>query len=531
MAAVVALTVTPCAIAHAGEPGPADAAQPTPSPRHVRVFDIDEYRVKGATHLSTAEVESTLYPFLGPGRVLEDVERARAALEKAYSDRGYQSVSVAIPQQTVRDGVVALEVTERTVGRLRVRGSRWFALSDVKQQAPSMAEGTVPNFNDIVRDIFVLNQIPDRRVTPALRVGAIPGTIDVDLNVEDALPAHGSIELNDRASASTTPTRLNGSLRYDNLWQSGHSLSFSFQTAPARTRDAKVFSASYLARLPDVPWLSFTVNGVLQNSDVSTLGGVAVRGRGRILGGRGVFTLPAAAGWFHTLSAGIDYKRFLEGVSLGNDTLRTPLTYWPATAQYGASWLGESSQMQLGATVVFNIRGMSSPAPSFDAKRYQSSGSFIYHRAELARTDELPLGIQLAEKVQGQYSADPLIGSEQFVAGGAESVRGYPEGQAVGDFGAMGQAELRSPSLASWFGKKVVNEWRFLVFTDGGRLGIHEPLPEQTGSFLLWSAGAGTRFKLVGHVAGAVDVAVPLLSVAATTRLRPRVHFRLTSEF
>src|SRR5262249_44937774 len=201
--------------------------------------------------------------------------------------------------------------------------------------APSVAEGTVPNFNEIVRDVYLLNQLPDRRVTPSLRAGAVPGTVDVDLNVQDHLPLHGSLELNNRYSANTVPARLNGSLHYDNLWQKGHSLSLSFQVAPQRLEDAMVFSASYLARLPDAPWLSFTFHGVLQNSGVSPRGGAAAQGRGRIFGGRVTSVLPATASLFHSLGAGLDYKHF--GPDLVADPFAVPIAYWPATLQYGAS--------------------------------------------------------------------------------------------------------------------------------------------------------------------------------------------------
>src|SRR6516225_769925 len=77
--------------AHAQQAEPS-AAAPQAAPR---TLDINEFRVEGCTRLTAVELEGALYPFLGPGRVLQDVEQARAALEKAYTDRGYQSVSVA----------------------------------------------------------------------------------------------------------------------------------------------------------------------------------------------------------------------------------------------------------------------------------------------------------------------------------------------------------------------------------------------------------------------------------------------------
>src|SRR5215831_19580438 len=61
-----------------------------------QVLYIKEFRVRGAHHLARNVVEETVYPFLGPGRTTNDIEQARAALEKAYQDKGYQTVSVQI---------------------------------------------------------------------------------------------------------------------------------------------------------------------------------------------------------------------------------------------------------------------------------------------------------------------------------------------------------------------------------------------------------------------------------------------------
>src|SRR5262249_27367959 len=159
----------------------------------------------------------------------DDVEKARAAVEKAYHEKGFQTVSVAVPQQDAQRGFIVLKVTETRVGRLRVKNSRYFDLAKIKQNAPSLKEGTLPNIKDITQDIVSLNRWPDRRVTPALRAGVTPGTVDVDLNVEDTLPLHGSAELNNRQSPSTTPLRTSYTLRYDNLWQLGHSFTATYQ--------------------------------------------------------------------------------------------------------------------------------------------------------------------------------------------------------------------------------------------------------------------------------------------------------------
>jgi hemolysin activation/secretion protein len=488
---------------------------------------VNEFRVRGVTRLSTLEVEKVLDPFLGPGRSLEDVEKARAALEKAYSTRGYQAVTVAIPQQTVRGGVVLLDVTEGRVVRLRVTGADWYSPFDIKDMAPSVAEGSVPNFDRIVDDIVALNQLPDRRVTPSLRPGTVPGTIVADLNVEDHFPLHGSLDLNNRYSAFTTPLRLNGALRYDNLWQAGHSLAFAFQTAPTDLEESLVLSLSYLVRFPRTSWLTLSAIGILQNSNVSTLGAMAVAGKGWVVGARANFTLPSSPSWFQSLGVGVDYKSFLERV----DVQQTPIDYVPLNAQYVASWQQEGSMTQFIASTVLDLRGWASNTSEFDAKRYGATGGFIYWRGELTRTDPLPLGFEVSGKVLGQYSPVPLVGPEQFAVGGVDSVRGYLEAQALGDYGVDGQFEVRSPAFFRGADKKGLGELQFLAFVDLAFAGIHRPLPEQKQDFFLAGAGAGGTFRAFAHAGGALEVGVPFVTVGDTLQYHPRIHFRVWGEF
>ncbi len=247
----------------------------------------------GGRLLSSLDIGEAVYPFLGPERTADDVEAARSALEKVYRDKGYQTVAVQVPAQKVQSGIIVLQVVRGEVGRLRVHGSRFYSIDEIKREAPSLAEGTTPNFNDVTKDIVNLNQLPDRRVTPSLRAGEIPGTVDVDLTVKDTPPLHASVELNNRYSADTTPLRVNGSVSYDNLWQLGHSLGLSFQLSPQNFNQVEVFSGYYLARIPGISWVSFMLQGTLQDSNVSTLGGIGVAGKGDIVGPRVIFTLPA----------------------------------------------------------------------------------------------------------------------------------------------------------------------------------------------------------------------------------------------
>lgn len=515
----------------AGKPAPAPTdAQGSPQAQPQRQLSIQEYRVQGAHRLSAIEVEETVYRYLGPGRTTEDVEHARAALEKAYQDKGYQTVSVQIPPQQVRNGVVVLQVIEGKVGRLRVHGSRYFSLDQIKKQAPSMREGIVPNFNDVTRDIVALNQLPDRRITPTLHAGVEPGTVDIDLNVKDTLPLHGSIELNNRNSPNTSSLRINSSISYNNLWQLGHSIGFSFQVAPQRAPDAEVFSGYYLARFPGAEWISLLLQGTKQDSNVSTLGSVAVAGRGEIFGARAIITLPPGKDFYESLSVGIDWKHFDQRVTLGAGTLVTPITYYPVSAVYTGTWVSQGAETDLNAGVTLGLRGLGSSETEFDTSRFKASGNFFYFRGDLSHTQDLPCGWQIYGKVQGQIADQPLINSEQIGGGGLGTVRGYYEAEELGDTGIFGTLELRSPSLLGWMGKKG-DEWRFYSFVDAGRLTLRNPLPEQISRFDLMSYGGGTRIQVYDHFNGSLDIGVPLIPGQNTTLHEVRFIFRLWADF
>ena len=499
----------------------------------VRHFDVNEYRVEGNTVLSETEIDRAVYGFLGPDRTLGDIQHARDALEHAYTNRGYATVSAEIPQQRVADGVVVIHVTERPVERLRVTAAHFFAPGVIRRAAPSLREGTVPNMRQVQRDIFRLNQWPDRTVTPILRAGRRPDTVDVDLQVEDKLPLHASLELNNQRSVDTTPLRLSGNVTYDNLWQRGDSATVGFSVAPERTADAAVISTSYLFRIPDST-LSLLVSYLHSNSDVSTVGTTDVIGKGDVAGFRFLFPLPPETGFVQSLSAGVDYKKFGETIALGGEQSAAPVTYYPATVAYSATWATRRSETDLGSSIEWTFSGLGSNTNAFDFRRYDAQAGFIVARADVARTQTIPYGFQLYAHAMAQVSPNPVIDNEQFTLGGLYSVRGYLESETLGDEGAAIQTELRSPNLAPAWSTRTLDQLRLLAFFDVGGDAIHNPLatPEpMTQAYTLASTGGGVRVHLLRHLNAEFLAAVALDRGLQTHPGDARGLFRIYGDF
>lgn len=521
----VLLVAAPVRADELGKGLPANAVAPVAAADANR-FDILEYQVRGNSTLPRERIEEAVYPFLGEKKTIDDVQQAKAALEKAYQSAGYLTVFVNLPEQTVDSGVVRLDVVEGRVERLKVSGSRYYALGAIKAKTPELDEGNVPNFHEVQKELTALNRDSGRRVTPVLRAGRIPGSVEAELKVDDKAPLHASVELNDRYSRDTSKTRLSAAVRYDNLWQAGHSLNLNFQLAPEQPAESKVLVATYVAPRPSGNMLAGYA--VLSDTDVTTVGGINSLGKGNILGLRYIVPLPTRPGLSHSLSLGADYKDYDDTQRfLGQDN-NLPITYMPFSVGYDLTLPGERSQTQIGLSTVFSLRNVVSDPAEFAAKRTGGKANFIYFKADLNQTLKFASGMRLAGKFAAQYTTDPLISNEQMAAGGADTVRGYPESTAIGDKGWRLGLELHSPPL-KWV--PALDELTLLGFAEGARLNYLQATAAQDSRFSLASAGLGLRFRAGKTFSGGLDYARALKDAGGVQAGDDRVHFRLGAEW
>lgn len=524
--------LAPASAAANDEPPAAPAAQATEREEQP-AFDILEFRVAGNKLLKRIQVEEAIYPFMGKRKTIADVEAARARLEAVYQDRGYLSVTVDIPEQQVTGGVVTLKVNEAPVGRLRITGSRYYTHGRIRETVPSLAEGNVPDFNAVQRELAQLNRTGDRRITPVLKPSEVPGMVDVELKVDDRRPLHGSVELNNRYSANTSPLRALAQVRYDNLFQRDQSLSAQFQTAPENIDDSRVWSLSYV--IPTASGTTWAAYAVRADSNVAALSGINVIGNGSIYGVRRIQPLPTRERFFHSLTFGADYKNFKENVILqGADTVSTPVAYAPLSAQYSATWVRGNEQRR--GTTVFDagttllLRGLIADREEFINKRYGASTSFITFRTGVQHeAQHTGLG-SLFAKGDVSFASGPLISNEQYAAGGLDTVRGYTEFECLGDTGGRASLEARKPFSLPGKWKSDDPQSRIYAFFDTATLRIYDPLPGQRARCNLASAGVGMRYR-VSDVGLGLDLARAFEDGPVTRSGDVRLLFRASYDF
>ncbi len=480
-------------------------------------FSVLEYDVLGNSKLPAIDIERAVYPYLGENKSINDIDKARAALENAYHKAGYPTVMVDIPEQKVEGGIVKLAVSEGKVGKVRVVGSRYYDQGRILEKLPELARGNVLYTPQLQAEMADLNRAAGggRAVVPVLRPGTLPGTMDVDLRVHDENPLHANLELDNYYSPNTSHTRLNAMVRYDNLWQREHSITLQYQTAPENTSDVKVWSGTYVFHLDD-PDKVLAFYAVHTNSEVSTVGDLSVLGNGNIFGARAVLNLPGDAHFAHTLSLGVDYKDFGQSLLLGADKLNTPIHYLPFQIQYGATRFGTAATTQFNVAANFSFRGFGNDARQFEDKRFKAQADYFYLRGDIERTQNISNGMSLFARFGGQFAAQPLISNEEY-SGGGDNVRGYLESEVLGDSGVQSTLEWRSRSYAERLSDKV-QDLHLLAFVEGAHLWVQDALPGQADSYNLASTGIGLRLNAWKSLKLIFDQAYPLQDSVYTKR-------------
>lgn len=492
---------------------PQPGNQAPPQPENIVGFDILEFAVSGNSLLEAADIQRTLSPYLGFDRTIADIDAARAALEDLYKEKGYVTVVVDVPEQSVADAVLTMQVTEGRVDRLLVTGADYNRPSLIKEAVPSLGEGQVPNLNQVRSELSAVNAVAGRDVTPMFRAGMAPGTVDVDLIVNDEKPWGASLEANDQFNGSTSRSRLIGSVRYDNLFQANHSANFLYQISPQEPDEIQVFSGSYFFPVTG-PDFGMVVYGLDSNTDVATVDGITVIGEGFTLGTRGVISLDNSGDFIQSFIVGFDYKDFEDSVTIDDaDTgFALPVSYLPFTLQYQSVLAAGSATTQFNLGTTFAFDRVVSDDEEFAQIRNAGEASFIYLYGGVSHNRMLSdSGLLLTAEFDFQLAPAALISNEQFSIGGLQSVRGYRQAEALGDSGVRASIQLTYPLPAGDSIGHILDNWKAFVFADGGYVTSNAQLPGDAKDISLGSVGLGTTFDMFdGAMSGRADIAYQL---------------------
>lgn len=527
--------------------------------------EVREYLVEGNTLLAPEKIQEILSKYQGPNRSYRDLEKAKQDLEAAYHAKGYVSVLVTLPEQTIEQGTVRLEVIEARLGAIRVVDNRYFSHWNIRTKLPSLKVGELLYEPALVKELDALNANPDLKVVPILKPGSEPGLIDVELKTTDRLPLHGRVQADNQGPLFTPRNRLTFEGQYTNLFDSDHILTVKTVQTPEDFGAVQSYAVSYVAPIkwPDhllsVYASQSTFTAALPVANIPVGGSdVSIVGNATAAGVRYLFPVFPKAPGSHKLSVGADFLRLEKTEAtfpglLGSATLLSPIQYTPLSIGYAGSLSDQWGVTELGVTARGYCCGIipegrkvdfaGDPNDPFDkpGNRAGASGSFAVIRGGLDRHHKLPYGFDLHLHADGQWASEPLIPAEAYFAGGYGTVRGYINFEALGDHAVRARVEVTSPELIPipldyfWQRRRSSDwalTWRLAGFYDAANLWVQNPLRGQRDQFRLEGAGWGVRVALpkkVGEVH--IDQGYALQNLNVTKAGDSFVHFVVTVGF
>jgi hemolysin activation/secretion protein len=480
---------------------------------------VREFRFTGNRVFSSGTLAREVEKYRNREINADDIEQARQDLTIFYVSKGFVNSGAVVPDQDGKDGIITFQIVEGRLTGIRLKGNFWFRPWWLRNEIRRGA-GRPLNFNKLKEALQLLRQNPTiSQINAELQPGGVPGESILDVTIKDTQPFRFAIEFNNKRPPSVGAEIINA--HGTDLNVSGHNDVFDVTYGIAHSNSGNSFEgfdfsgldnvdASYT--FPVTPWAttlqihaSKSDTGILEepfttlniNSKLEQYGATLRQPIYRTLSNEFSISVTGEKRRDQTFLLGMPFSLSpgaVDGV-MQDFVIRIAQEY-----------VNRSQLHVLALRSTFNI--------GIDAFNATDSGMepnsrFFYWLGQaqyvrrLWNTDNL-----LVARLNAQISAEPLFSLEQFVLGGADSVRGYRENQILRDNGVFGSVEVRVPVL---YGKQRIPILSVAPFVDVGTgwntLSDNHTSGQSGGSTVsndrqtetLPSAGVGLIFDMTRH--------------------------------
>ena len=521
----------------------------------VEVGVIDSLALVGERGFIESEnVADLLGPLLCDGnpKTLGDVKAAISEAKNALVGRGYYLVEIAPAGATAYDAeskTLELAVEPGRFGDVDVRpkgdleDGKWYSNDQVAKRFKYITKGEPFNYRKFRQALLALNGHPDlladtkitvrketeeeRREseeTSALR----PRYIDAEVAVEDSIPLHATLDVNNYAMEELDYWQMLLTAQYLNLTGVEDVLSVS----PGVTFNGEMWSiaASYMRPFDWALDGNWSVYGgysdmdcdmIVERTDLEGIGGFA--------GLNSQWYLWDTERRNVSFNIGVMWRVLhdqwdIQDARLSQRTLHVvPITAGLGYGDKARDWLSGLDFLSVSETANLNV-----DQTQFDRYSEDADAGYAVLRGSWSRLQPLygPSADgeewrcwSLFQKLEGQWSQNnTLITSERLAYGGFNCLRGYRCRGYLGDNGVYGTTELRTPVFCNpvtqiFFSdlQSVLERFQLSVFSDYGWIDYNSTVtPTMEKDEFLWSVGFGVRAAITKYFSVNFDLATPL---------------------
>lgn len=494
-------------------------------------FRMNDVRITGNESIPTEELRPMVSKLLNRDVNIQEIQDVVTEIKNYYRERGFIATYVSVPPQKIQQGVVELRVVEGKLGNIEVVGNRWYK-TELLRDRIQVEPGVIIQYDDLRKSLSKLNKNRDIEAKAVLKPGVQPETTDIQINVKDEFPMDISADVNNLGTRNTGKTRWGISAAHNNLLGRMDVLSGRFEIGKSAWGAGGDY---YMPLNSHDTRLGFSY----QHSSVK-LGGpfrdLNIRGKADTYNpylSHPVFESDHVTA---TMRTGFEFKEIQNtvlGQTAGRDRLRIlnlglnleqqdslGKTFSPHEFNFGfANFLGSSGLVDEQAT------------------RTGTGGQFFVYRGAISRYTRLPADMTLALRSGLQLTPDRLTPSEQYRLGGAFTVRGYPEGDYLADYGGNISAEIFVPTYffpEDWklpFSKLPLRKQiQGTAFFDFGAGANHNASPGEANEGTLAGFGGGLRIHLFDRVYARTEWARPVAKKASDNQ-DSAFYFGVSVEF
>lgn len=474
-------------------------------------FFVKKVVFEGSSRIPQAQLDGLAKEYEGREVSLGELNILARRVRAAFRAKGYLVADAVIPSQTVNNGTVKMVISEGRYGKVNVRGNHKYTDRFIKRLFGPALDAGVVNSANLYKSLLILNEYPDLTVQAQFSPGKEVGTTDVLLRVKDDTPVHVGLDYNNFGNRLVGQNRVGATLWAGNSFVSGDELLFRV-VEPFPGRNPTLWNAGYIR-----PVSKYGTKAGFQFADAETKAGGALRGLG-IQGDANIFAMVATHPLMRTfqevrnLSFALTAKTIrnfvLETTKISQDELRVlTLGHDGARGDKHGRWI-HALAVNFGLGDFLGGKTSNEPLTS----RVGSGNDFAKVNLDVLRSQDFkktkaghPRSVLL--RFSGQLSTDPLPTAEQFAVGGPDSVRGFIQGERLGDNGFTLSAEYRQEL---WKNKKGDNILQGVAFLDHGSAELQLPQVGEEVDKSLTGVGVGVRAGFGPNTQFRFDVGLPI---------------------
>jgi len=437
---------------------------------------VTEFRFVGNHVFSVGALSKVVKKYRNRELNADDIEQARQDLTLFYVNKGYVNSGAILPDQDGKDGIITFQLVEGRLTGINIKGNFWFRPWWLRNEIRRGA-GRPLNFNKLKETLQLLRQNATiSRINAELKPGGVPGESILDVDIKDAQPFRFALEFNNKRPPSVGAEILNAHATDLNL--TGHNDVLDIVYGIAHSNSGHSFedfdfsgldniAGSYI--FPVTPWAT-TLEVHASKSDTSIIEEpfTTLNINSKLEQYGATLRQPLYQTLNNEFAVSITAeKRRAEEFLLGQPFSLSPGADNGITSvfvlRFSQEFVNRSQLHVLALRSTFNLGLDAFSAtntgvePNGEFFSWLGQGQYV---RRLWNTDNL-----LVARLNAQISSDPLFALEQFVLGGADSVRGYRENQILRDNGVFGSIEVRVPIL---YGKEHVPILMVAPFVDVG---------------------------------------------------------------